>query len=205
MPESPPSFNSDRPILPVTPQADARARRFEAAVRQERNREYAVIIDNETGVVIGDRITGGRRMIPFTQAQLDSMGGRVLSHNHPDGWRYPADDPRRRGSGFSLNDVRMMVDWQLAEVRAVSPGYLHRLRPAHVADAAFYRAMAQPGACELIQRAIVNAFELADHDLELRVLEARIVPEEATVNLNHEAMIRLVQLWGIEYEREVLA
>jgi len=85
MSESSRESAKDRPILPVTPQADARARRSEQEVRRERNREYAVIIDNETGRVVGGRIRGERAIIRFTDEQLRSMRGRILTHNHPDG------------------------------------------------------------------------------------------------------------------------
>jgi hypothetical protein len=187
----------------VSSQADARARRFEQTVRRERHREFALIIDNETGQVIGDRIRGGRRAVEFTPEQLESMRGRILSHNHPDGWRYPVDDPRHKGASFSVNDARMLVDWGVAEIRAVTPGYLHRIRPPSAPDARYHRhlAWATPS---IVLHAVVTAFSHAETALEQKVLVGDISPEEATANLNHEAMLRLMEEWGLEYEREVL-
>jgi len=154
----------DRMILPVTPQADARARRFEHDVRRERNREYAVIIDNETGRVVGSRIRGERAIIQFTDEQLRSMHGRILSHNHPDGWRYPETDPRRPGAGFSDYDARMLADWGLAEIRAITPAYLYRLRPP--ADPASHWSLARrPGLSRMLS--IGHSIWLTDN---LRIL-----------------------------------
>ncbi len=192
----------DHPILPVTPQADARARRFERAVRRERHREYAVIIDNESGLVIGDRIRGGRSAIQFTQEQLESMRGRLLTHNHPDGWRYPADDPRRQGAGFSVRDVRLMADWRLAEMRVVTPGYLYRLRPPKDANSQYHRFV-RHDETECIDRIVRQVFTMAEISLQDRVVLEEITQEGARVLFNHEAMLALEQDWGVEDDREV--
>ena len=194
---------SDRPILPVSPQADARARRFEKDVRQERNREYAVIIDNDTGQVIGDRIPGERTRTRFTGKQLQDMKGNVLSHNHPAGWSYPEGDPRHDGAGFSIADVRMMADWQLAEVRAVTPRFLYRLRPPQDPDSNYRRLVDQDATGE-IAAVVTRVFLDASDELASRVAMGETAPEEADVLVNYEAMLRLVQEWGVEYEREVL-
>ncbi len=203
MPESSPTSRDDRSILPVTPQADARARRFERAVRQERHREFAVIIDNETGQVIGDRIRGGRQTIPFTQEQLESMRGRLLSHNHPDGWRYPPDDPRHPGAGFSYDDARMLADWGLAEIRAVTPAYLYRLRPPEDPTSSYHRHVVG-GFSWAIRDAVNRAFELADLRLANLVVTGEMAREVYEALINHEAMLRLAGEWGVAYEREVL-
>ncbi|MBA2469763.1 MAG: hypothetical protein H0V37_10195 [Chloroflexia bacterium] len=193
----------DRMILPVTPQADTRARRFEHDVRRERNREYAVIIDNESGRVVGSRIRGERAIIQFTDEQLRSMYGRILSHNHPDGWRYPETDPRRQGAGFSDYDARMLADWGLAEIRAVTPAYLYRLRPP--ADPASHYFHSVLGASSwAIKDAVDRAFDMADQHLVSLVATGAIAPEAYDVLINHEAMLRLAQDWGVLYEREVL-
>jgi len=194
----------DYPILPVTLQADARARQFERAVRQERHPEYAVIIDNESGMVLGDRIRGGRQVIPFTQQQLESMRGRILSHNHPDGWRYPADDPRRPGAGFSDHDARMLADWELVEIRAVTPAYLYRLRPPEDRMSHYHRHIVGRSSW-VIKDAVDRAFDLADLHLTNLVAIGMIAPEVYEALINHEAMLRLTKDWGIVYEREVLA
>ncbi len=203
MSESSHESAKDRPILPVTPQADARARRFEQEVRRERNREYAVIIDNETGRVVGGRIRGERAIIRFTDEQLRSMRGRILTHNHPDGWRYPADDPRRPGAGFSDHDARMLADWGLAEIRAVTPAYLYRLRPPTDPASHYYHNVLGASSWD-IKDAVDRAFDMADQTLASRVATGAIAPEEYDVLINHEAMLRLAEDWGILYEREVL-
>lgn len=126
----------------------------------------------------------------------------MLSHNHPDGWRYPEDDPRRAGSGFSIADVRLMVEWGLAEIRAVTPGYLYRLRPSLDAES-FYQRSVATASPEQVSRLVERAFVETEIDLQGRVARGETSREEAGVLLNHEAVLRLVQEWGIEYEREV--
>lgn len=135
-------MESERLILSVSSQADARARRFERDARPLRKCEDGLIVASGTGRVTGDRIRGEKMGIEFSDKQLREMSGNVLSHNHPDGWRYPENDPRRAGSGFSIADVRLMVDWGLAEIRAVTPAYLYRLRPSLDPDSIYQRSIA---------------------------------------------------------------
>lgn len=64
---------SEQLILPVSPQADARARRFERDARLLRNREDGLVVANETGRVSGDRIRGEKMGIEFSDKQLRDM------------------------------------------------------------------------------------------------------------------------------------
>ncbi len=57
------------------------------------------------------------------------MRGGTLTHNHPVSVAYPEGDPRRGGISFSLEDILLAIQESLAEIRAVSPGYLHSMRP----------------------------------------------------------------------------
>ena len=61
---------------------------------------------------------------------FDLVRGKIFTHNHPRGWQFPADDPRHAGDSFSPEDiVTVAIPLELAEMRAVSPGYRFTMRP----------------------------------------------------------------------------
>lgn len=188
-------------ILPVSPHADARARRFEREVRQLRSREDGLIIANATGQAVGNRIRGERLRIAFTESQLQAMRGNVISHNHPDGWSFPESDPRHAGASFSITDVRLMIEWELAEIRAVTPHYLYRLRPSQTLDSVFNRAI-KVASTHKLQTQLRRGFLDVQIDLDYQVEAGRISSTQADASLPHEAMLKLMQKWGVEYERE---
>jgi hypothetical protein len=70
--------------------------------------KYEVYIPNELGVKFKDAI---------------------ITHNHPMGLEYPPNDPRSKGNSFSGEDVDVMFAFGAAEIRAVSQGYRHSLKP----------------------------------------------------------------------------
>ncbi len=180
--------------------ADLRARGFERSVQGNRRYEHAALIANASGQVLF-RKRGTRQSVAFSVQELELMPGNVLSHNHPDGWHYPVDDPRHDGAGFSIDDVRMLTEWNLAEIRAVTPRYLYRLRPSQHAGSAFLRTVnsMSPQTREMALRSV---FIDTLVDLERRIGLEEISVEEAEAVLPHRALLRLREDWGIEYERE---
>ena len=73
---------------------------------------------------------GGKDYVNFSDAAIANIKGKnaTLTHNHPGGWDYPKNDPRHAGNSFSLEDARMAVAADLAEIRAVTPTRTYSLR-----------------------------------------------------------------------------
>lgn len=74
--------------------------------------------------------TGEARHIVWRQPEAKRLRGSIFTHNHPTGYTFAIGDPRRLGSSLSFEDVAFAVKWEVAEVRAVSPGWRHSLRPS---------------------------------------------------------------------------
>lgn len=129
------------------------------------------------------------------------MSGNVLSHNHPDGWQYPVNDPRHGGAGFSIDDVRMLTEWNLAEIRAVTPQFLYRLRPSRDRDSVYYRTV-RGMSPQVLEATLRQVFIDTLLELERRIGSGEIAAEPAEAALPHLALITLRMHWGVEYERE---
>lgn len=47
---------------------------------------------------------------------------------HPRGWGYDEKDIRRIGNSFSINDILLAVDYDVMEIRAVTPIYTFSMK-----------------------------------------------------------------------------
>jgi hypothetical protein len=178
----------------------------ETRLRSITTHEEAVLINGVTGSVIW-RKSGHVSSIDFDDDEIAQMRGQVLTHNHPRGWRYPADDPRRAGSSFSSTDIAMLVAGQLAEMRAVSPGYLHRVRPPALASqrvqASYFRTFVATLPYEDV-RYLVDRYK----QVVLRQYAARSSDGDDLANarleatLWHDVMELVAVGWGVDYERK---
>jgi hypothetical protein len=84
--------------------------------------------DPDTGGKVWERHTAGME-VPLSDEDRAQLKGMIFTHNHPRGWAYPADDPRRAGSSFSPHDVHTAALAGMAELRAVAPAYDFTMRP----------------------------------------------------------------------------
>ena len=174
---------------------------------QIRTHEEAVLIDSFTGDIKWRRV-GTAASVEFSPGDHNAMQGHILTHNHPLGWRFPSDDPRHTGSSFSAGDVAMLVTTALLEIRAVSPGYLHRLRAPGQADdsleAAYYRRMIQSLSFdEVVYQA--RQFSLAARVVLQNRLNGHGQPltdSEIAADHRHEAIQLLSLGWGVNYKRK---
>ena len=179
----------------------------EARLRNIMTHEEAVLIDSATGDVIW-RKSGRASSVDFDDDEIAQMRGQVLTHNHPWGWRFPANDPRRSGSSFSAADITMLVVGQLAEVRAVSPRYLYRAQPPSVADrspqANYFRTYITTMSYPEIRYQVLLYADVVRERLQNRVND----PEDQLTTLAsesmlwHKVMMMVVASWGVDYERK---
>ena len=94
-----------------------------------RRTESAYGFDPATGTKVWERHTDGME-IPLEPIDREHLRGMIFTHNHPQGWLYPEDDPRRLGTSFSPHDIQSAALAGMTELRAVAPGFLFTIRPA---------------------------------------------------------------------------
>ncbi|MCC7117372.1 MAG: minor capsid protein [Anaerolineales bacterium] len=82
---------------------------FESEISKQ-NYETAGAFKDGSKVSIKD---GSKSSVSFTESEIDSFRGGVLTHNHP------------RGSTFSVEDIKMMAYAELTEIRATNPNYVY--------------------------------------------------------------------------------
>ena len=99
----------------------------EDKIRAQRHETAHVFGPNGESLFSND---GGKDYVNISEAAIANIKGKnaVLTHNHPAGWGYPTSDPRHAGNSFSLEDARMAVAADLAEMRAVTPTRTYSLR-----------------------------------------------------------------------------
>ena len=156
-----------------------------------RREESAYGFDPTTGEKVWERHTDGTE-VPLTPDDRARLGDMVFTHNHPLGWQFPEDDPRRKGTSFSPHDVQSAALAQVAELRAVSPGYTFVMRPG---------MHGWPRAEEIGQ-----AFEMAYRHLEaesaLAALNGKVDPVRRVADAFHNVWTELTPVLGLEYHRE---
>ncbi|MBV9108240.1 MAG: hypothetical protein JO306_02410 [Gemmatimonadetes bacterium] len=122
--------------------------------------EHAYGLHPDSGVLW--RATDHRpSQVTFTPAQLASLDGAILTHNHPG------------GRSLSRADVLLACRWNLTEIRAVTSRYTYSIRtapdrwgPAH--EAALRELIDWEG--DLLNRLLNREIErgvLTDHEAEL--------------------------------------
>lgn len=79
------------------------------------NYETAMVFDTDGNVVFKKK--GARDEVSFTASEIKQMKGRVVTHNHPN------------GSGFSADDIAMLRRSKAAELRACTRGGTYVIRP----------------------------------------------------------------------------
>lgn len=118
--------------LITTPEGEAKIRSFESEIVGMRRGEHAGFFD-ETGFKRFEKTNLSGSFIQFTEDEKQTIQRSaqfspiIMTHNHPE-----------FGSSFSLDDIRVAINWNLAEIRAVGQHplttnrYLYRLtRPGN--------------------------------------------------------------------------
>ena len=179
----------------------------EARLRLLTHQEEAVLIDRITGTVIW-RKAGGATGVGFTAQEVAQMTGNILTHNHPGGWRFSPEDPRRSGNSFSWDDVDLFVRARLVELRAISPGYLHVIRLPDLRpdtpETSYFRHVVAGFSQDQIKQEFASYEVLARAELAARIRDRHdtFAVNDALAAHYHVILQMLAQDWGIEYERK---
>lgn len=101
----------------------------EAELRQIKDHEVAVVFDAFGDIMVEEH--GGNSSVDLGPCvdRIRQVGKATLVHNHPLGWQYAADEPRRSGSSFSPKDIAAACYAELTETRAVGPQDRYSMRP----------------------------------------------------------------------------
>jgi hypothetical protein len=135
---------------------------------------------------------GSENEIAIADDILPLLKDAVVVHNHPSGWDYPPDHPMHAGKSFSQEDVFFAIEFDVAELQAVTPNWIYWLRrpedgwgiPAHIAQRRFVD--------------LVNQF--AEEMVGL-ILAGLLTVEEGETELYHQAMVVLAPEVGVGYGR----
>ena len=103
----------------------------EDQLRLLRRRETAFAVDAAGNVVL-EKDSDTDFEIALTQEEVERLrnaDGVIFTHNHPRGWEYPQEDPRRAGFSFSAHDVLLACRAELSELRAVAPRFRFAMKP----------------------------------------------------------------------------
>lgn len=98
----------------------------ESNIRQNKGHETGVLFNKDGNIVIYKR--GGSRSVQFTKHECLLMNDGIFTHNHPSAWGYAENDIMRIGNSFSIQDIALAVENNLAEMRAVTPNYTFSMK-----------------------------------------------------------------------------
>jgi hypothetical protein len=157
--------------------------------------ESGYIFDGQGRQVWAKHTTGLEVQVPPGAYRL--LRGATFTHNHPSGWSVAADDPRRGGSAFSPSDVQLAARHGLAELRAVSPSYLHVLQAGP-------EGWPAPDSVPLVFGVTYDAIEARQRDEALRGILDEDAYARAFADLLHLTWVEIARLLGLRYRREVL-
>ena len=154
--------------------------------------EWAYVFDATGHQVMRKR--GTEDGVSFTADEVLVLKDALLVHNHPPNRRFDDGDPRTEGGSFSDHDLDLVLTYDIAEIRAVTPGWRYVIvRPLRgwIPDAD--SAAAVYG--ELLE-------SVRSEDLEAIATGRMASLEYATATQAHRVMERLA-VWGrFSYRRE---
>ncbi len=122
------------------------------------------------------------------------LKGSVMTHNHRTNTEVSQDDPGWKGKSFSIDDVQVAAEIEIAELRSVSFAYRHSMRPP---IGGWNKALGEE---------IALAFEInyakVYARLEMSYLRDEISYLELDMEATHEAWRLTAQQYKLKYKRE---
>lgn len=147
-------------------------------------------------------LKGTKAEVKFDDATAKLMKDAVVTHNHPGGWDMPDGSFGRKGRSLSLPDIRVAVVNEVAEMRAVSPGYIHRIvvnKPPNQLGIEYWLTTVK-GEYAKANRSVRQHFERRIKKAAT-IEEGRKIVEEAEFNHAHLVNEKLANKLGWTYER----
>lgn len=138
-------------------------------------------------------LDGEQYSVEIPEAMVPQLKDTIITHNHPMGLEYPKTDPRRLGNSFSMEDIDLLYTVAAAEMRAVSPGYRHSMKPPK--DGWKFKSRNE------IVDALINIETGVKKDFQAKVNSGELNYKNAEANHQHEIMTRFSQKYETIYER----
>lgn len=122
------------------------------------------------------------------------MKGAIVTHNHPNlGWG--KNDARSKGLSFSSADIQVAAIAQVKEMRAVSHGYRHSLKPPPSGwNDRFWSDKVEP----TYKKYKGEVYR----DFGGKVITGRMPSDQAEGDYHHEVIKRTAKELGMIYKRE---
>lgn len=141
--------------------------------------ETGILFDEDGRVLIQQQ--GKANEVHFSFAELVLFKHKTFTHNHP------------MGTAFSIQDVIMAIDWELAEIRVVTPLFRYSLKPK--------AGKTWCSKQELIdmQKLVVNRVNFVINDMvKLNSLSQYYIPHE----FSHYQWLNIASVLDLDYRRE---
>lgn len=162
----------------------------EKNIRMNKSFETGVVIDTDGTILIDKR--GKSVSVGFNEDEVRQMKDKIMTHNHPRGWKASPNSMAHIGSSFSDNDLVSAVYADVLEVRAVTPLYTFSMkRPASGWGVSY--------------QTVFDTYKDIDHAVQKELWQAvkakRIKPEQASAIHSHLVNKRLAKQLGWEYSK----
>ena len=164
---------------------ELRLQRFESA--------YAV---DEQGIILLDKI-GEQYEVALTYSERERLldaQGVIFTHNHPRGWDYATDDPRRAGNSFSPEDIELACEVEVVEMRVVTPRFRFSMKPPEQGWSLEYWNDTLAPVCQRLRRA-------TEMELVRARLQGRLTKPEVEASLWHDVWTRVAAELELVYTR----
>ncbi|MCC5618183.1 hypothetical protein LC605_24480 [Nostoc sp. CHAB 5836] len=121
------------------------------------------------------------------------MRGAIVTHNHPNlGWG--TKDARSKGLSFSSSDIEVACRANMGEIRAVSSGYKHSLKPpSNGWNEQYWRSRVEPTYKKYEQQVYKESVT--------NILLGRKKIDQAEADYHHEVIKRTANQLGMRYSR----
>jgi SPP1 gp7 family putative phage head morphogenesis protein len=201
-----PAAPARRPPPRLTPQEiSQRIRSAEDSIRRN-DFETLIAYDSDGKELL--RKKGDAASVPISPEEGRSMKGAIVTHNHPmapEWWK----KERTSGTSFSPADIQVAASYEWGEIRAVTGGYRHSLKPPPggwnaqwaVQTKPIYDRIAKEVEKDIQAQMVINARRLKEKGMSRAEIEAesyRIYNRD----LQHEINRRFAKETGATYKRE---
>lgn len=155
--------------------------------------ERGIVVDIKTGRTLVN-VGGQQTRVDFTPEQSRLMKGNVLTHNHPNVYNANPSSPLYKGLSFSASDVQTACVYEVKELRAVSHGYRHSMKPpVNGWNERFWRTRVVP----IHKRNYEAEYKRTMADL----MTGRKTPDQAEVDFHHNVWTKTAKDTGMKYSR----
>lgn len=164
--------------------------KVEDNIRMNKDFETAYAVDKNGKVLLDKR--GQATSVSITREEKALLKDSIFTHNHPRGWKKPANSMGRIGNSFSTADILVAIENDIAEIRAVTPNFTFIMRRPKNG----WGLTVEEAAVEMnkVERVI-------ETDLRERIYRNTTTVAKASVVHYHRLWTEFSKKFGIEYSK----